>query len=502
MPADPTFLEPCTINILMVGDDRINFSPDGPQRIRAYSLSLMIEALHERANSIIRFCIHTAYRRGPDDGDNRSNGAGAQDTDFTFSDESLKDYDQVWLFGNLPDKAIVIDDEQKALEQFMERGGGVFATGDHMDLGAAMSKNLPRVKSMRIWRGGPSDIEFDPSCHNTLTHAPGSRVAPFEADATPQRITPKLYNIPDSNTQYPHPLLCKTGGVITVLPDHQHEGDCPELKEEDFDGVEPLMIAFSKNITSNANDPQFGAIGAYDGHLAGKGRVVVDASFHHFVNINLEGFLTPLPGSNRNLIQTDMALCAYEDIKTYFRNIAIWLAPTEKQKSIFARALWETRWRSRAYPLLLPKTEAVGTPELSSIDVKELGEAARDALSQLTSRCFVLLWSIEAIKNIKNSNLLASQLYPWRRKNESLSTLAANPAVPMNTENAIDYIIGGAMVKLAVVFPKKEAVESIEKLEEIVSEGAKAGLKAFRSFLEVSRDELLRISDSIAEVLD
>jgi hypothetical protein len=59
----------------------------------------------------------------------------------------------------------------------------------------------------------------------------------------------------------------------------------------------------------------FIAICAYDGQSANVGRVVTDATWHHFVNINIKPGMSALAGR-------DLA-----DIKQYYANLATWLMP-------------------------------------------------------------------------------------------------------------------------------------------------------------------------------
>src|SRR5262249_35679441 len=137
-----------------------------------------------------------------------------------------------------------------------------------------------------------------------------------------------------ANSFLPHPLLCSPEGVVSVLPDHMHEGWCEvpdklatrtfklgasanvrEYPDYTPPGApasfvpQPLAPAIAPTggvaagtitpvlDTDNAHSPAttatkghtFGVIGAWDGHLVNKGRVVVDSTFHHFFNVNLTG---------------------------------------------------------------------------------------------------------------------------------------------------------------------------------------------------------------------
>src|SRR6201999_707406 len=83
-----------------------------------------------------------------------------------------------------------------------------------------------------------------------------------QSDDVPQRITPRLYSSwpwnPFFYRAHPHPVLCGPRGVIRVLPDHPHEGECYEPADLSatftFDGhhvveypggVAPEVIAWS-----------------------------------------------------------------------------------------------------------------------------------------------------------------------------------------------------------------------------------------------------------------
>ena len=59
----------------------------------------------------------------------------------------------------------------------------------------------------------------------------------------------------------------------------------------------------------------FIAICAYDGQRANVGRVVTDATWHHFININIKPGMSLLAGRDLS------------DIKQYYKNLAVWLMP-------------------------------------------------------------------------------------------------------------------------------------------------------------------------------
>lgn len=95
----------------------------------------------------------------------------------------------------------------------------------------------------------------------------------------------------------------------------------------------------------------FGLIGVWDGHRVGKGRVVVDSTFYHFVNINLTGdyYLTQVPGVSADdqrffgFYVKDPASGKrepnkeYLNIQWYFRNIIYLLIPANKREGTLSK---------------------------------------------------------------------------------------------------------------------------------------------------------------------
>lgn len=170
-----------------------------------------------------------------------------------------------------------------------------------------------------------------------------------------------------------HPLLCTPKGPIEVLPDHPHEGECVVPRDlgasytiggETFaeypdgpDGrpISPVMVATSTMI-SGAEVPEFnkpkisggcfGVIAAWDGHKAGTyGRVVVDATWHHFTNINLIGdrqlgLPDPSVPKSMGFLHSPTGQAHYAKIKAYFINIANWLTPRAMRRCRRLRSIW------------------------------------------------------------------------------------------------------------------------------------------------------------------
>jgi hypothetical protein len=261
---------------------------------------------------------------------------------------TLADYDMVLFFAINPSNPNpTLAPEAEAIAQFMENGGGFFATGDHENLGGELCGLIPRVRSMRRWwvPAGPNGEPeappaLGPDRHDT-TRPGADNIGQFEdqSDEFAQEIAPAFYGAGLTVKQgyiarrsLPHPLLCSPDGVVRYLPDHMHEGSCEvpdNLAARTFtlgstsvreypdyappsppagyvaEPLAPEIVATGHVVpgtTSPALDTDahfgspdpahgvsFGVIGAWDGHRVSKGRVVVDSTWHHFFNINVTG---------------------------------------------------------------------------------------------------------------------------------------------------------------------------------------------------------------------
>jgi hypothetical protein len=291
-----------------------------------------------------------------------------------------------------------------------------------------------------------------------------------QEDNYPQPIYPNYhfgYNWwqPWQRFRYPHPVLCGPHGAITVFPDHAHEGDCivpTSLNSNEYPGrVVPEVIARGRNVVGRSkggfiiNDPrEFGLLGAYDGHLpaANVGRVLVDSTWHHWFNINLKGF-----DKNTN---------AYKDILAYFRNVAVWLAPPERQKRmrltgqfifLFTQGMIERTLTTREFH-----------PEL----FYQFGIEARDALGRIAPRCQVNTWLLSTL----------TPYFPFlnRHIENTLSTIEPDQIEAYALDRVLTTALGGAMTSLAIAARKYDYHEGdsiIEAAEDIMAEGLQMGIK-------------------------
>ena len=383
------YVHKCKLKILMVTDGA-DFTP-GDQ----LNLSELLDTLRSKQPFLdikVSTAAHHSCRRGCDGDENT-------DRDFRFTQE-INEYDEVWLFGVKHSGRPLEQVELDALANFMENGGGVFAAGDHDTIGFPLCGAIPRVRNMRRWSLEQSVPDMHVAPVDTL-------VGDEYHDAIPQTIYPRIYSSPYSWTFaprfYPHPVLRGPFGPISVLPDHIHEGlvEVPQrLDERKFilNGTEvpeyptfrdkPLPPEIIATATNQRNGLCFGAIGAFDGHLVnGRGRIIVDSTWHHFVNKNLIQFLchykrvqkawkngtTPEP---RSLA----AAKDYYQMRAYFMNIARWLARPATQQCLWWRLLCALRWNSIVQMVVRPEIPGNALPYFLG-----LGVAARQALGRVAS---------------------------------------------------------------------------------------------------------------------
>lgn len=393
----------CTIDVLIVTDN------GGSYGTASFGLSAFLTAFDDPL-PYTSFQITKANRRSDSTADVQN---------LQFDTYNLSQYDVILLFGieRPPFGSSLTNAELQAIADFMDQGGGVFATGDHEDLGVHMCGQIPRVNSMRRWytasNPGPNGEPFAPDQsgggeHDTIVNNGN------QSDIYPQSIHINyrygsvyagsspiyIYNY----VKYPHPVLCSPDGVIDVLPDHMHEGLCEVpsnlTRVFNFGGsniqeypmvngtrLKPEVIAQAHNRITNS---KFGVIAVLDGHQdASIGRVLVDATWHHFFNINIQqwqNLKNLVDGGHSPTPQEIDALDKYNLIQHYYRNMVYWLAPRSKQRCFRTRG-WYYLLAHHSVAMSLKKIpERTNTLELFKY-YHLLGVLAKDALGDVQSIC-------------------------------------------------------------------------------------------------------------------
>jgi hypothetical protein len=217
-------------------------------------------------------------------------------------------FDEVWLFA-VDTGAGLTPRECEAFVRFRERGGGLLTARDHQDLGSCLA-SLP----------GPGRANYFHTCNQDPV--PENR-ADDDRDAKDIRW-PNYHSGRNGDVQRiepvepVHPLLRRPDGtVIDWLPAHPHEGAIAAAPDE------PARVV-ARGV-SHTTGKSFNLIVAFDG--PGRGRAVVESSFHHFADYNWDtrsgapSFVTDPEGT---AIRENPGLL--EDARIYVRNVAKWLS--------------------------------------------------------------------------------------------------------------------------------------------------------------------------------
>ncbi len=441
-----TLFKECTPRILVVSD---GLSFDGAE----FGLSDFVNTLKATTIHGMTPIVKTAH----------TGSTAADITNFTFTSSSLniKTYDVLFLFGIASAPALPAA-EVDVIAQFMQAGGGVFATGDHAELGKALCNGIPRIRNMRYWSN--PDVPSAGGIDRISTNLPGpDNVYSFgdQSDSIPQRIYPRYYPGATPADSKPHYLLQHpTKKIIEVFPDHPHEGECvvptnlattftvngasvPEWPNDTLGNqVVPELVALSMSAGGGFPGKQplvprsFGAIGAYDGHAAKVGRATVDATWHHFINVNL------IASSAGPGLAADPDVL--DRVHTYFRNTAEWLMPRKRRRCL--------RWPLLRKALeLYPLREIIPIPPGDPFkDVRAAGELGQEVRTTL-ARFFTpaALAALEEDLVDVHDEKLAALLRPSAQ--QSFTQTMARSAVP------IDFIqraaLGAATATIAQQLP-------------------------------------------------
>jgi hypothetical protein len=402
-------IEQPTINILLYTDD--------PENITAgeglLSLGIMIAHLKAHAPAFAHLCVELVSR----------NSDKHTPADCKLTVELISKYHEIWFFGlhqanreNFTLGALrggpeseLDENEVLALADWMSiaedkglHGGGVLMTGDHghprpvdakpghnplcpddarmepfLGLGRAIGRCVPRAGLLRRWKGKPTNRKEDSFNSQVLT--PGINVEDkrLQQDRVPQQLILRHFNsmgdpAPEGN---PHPLfLYKEKSWIRVFPDHVHEGAVTipgAFDEKVWPKVtatqpKPQVVAYG---VDERNRSLQALLVAYNGDSANVGRIVADSTWHHYFNMNLNGFRPPAPEGS-----------AADQIGQYYANLAFWLSP-RGMRSEMAQVMFQ--WMA-THPSMLEEVRH-DTPGVN--DLLGIGRIAYSILSEVASPC-------------------------------------------------------------------------------------------------------------------
>lgn len=478
----PEFLKPfyprwwwwrrCRVKVLVVCDGGLNFGTTG------FGLSEFLTTFNElQATSNINYEVTLAHRgtiinsTNPLVVDHISN--------FNFDTSvNLEDFDQIWMFAINP-AGNISPAEVTKIEDFMNGGGGVFATGDHGLLGKAMCGDIDRIKDMRHWEDFPVGFDSEVSMsgrrrNDTNTPQPGNSTAntfDHQSDGYPQNIAVRTFG-----NGMPHPLLSisssiRPSGIIDIMPDHPHEGECKPETSFTVNGttVPTQIISTSFVVGGNtsggktATDPHcFPSIAVWDGCQANVGRIVVDSTWHHFVNINLNG-----SGS----AQSGLSTSDFEVIRHYFMNITKWIS---RKKLMICWWPWQLFYMLKESQLVEASLNdpSKRLKEISVHDLKSIGSLAEELLADKFGAA--------------NARSILVDLFEEQNKEIALKLDSWNPLTNKNHEDYDEEWINLDLIFHTAIGAGFMALREDKKLndEEISEKELDQVLRTFRKGME------------------
>jgi len=249
--------------------------------------------------------------------DRVTNAAG---DDEVLSRLDSTDFDELWLFALDAGDGLTIADCQ-GITRFRQRGGGILSTRDHQDLGSSLCTlgGIGRAHFFHSKHQDPDDSRRVRDDRQTKSIDWPNYHSGSNGDY--QTVTP---------AEPLHELLlnpASPSGRVEYFPAHRHEGGVGVPEGESHARVIATGVSGVTNRPFNLV-VAFEAVG--DGHGNTLGRAVAESSFHHFVDYNWDtsagcpSFLEEPPGDQIRREPEKLA-----DIKTYVRNLALWLAPSK-----------------------------------------------------------------------------------------------------------------------------------------------------------------------------
>jgi hypothetical protein len=242
-----------------------------------------------------------------------------------------------------------------------------------------------------------------------------------------------------------------------------------------------------------ASPTRAGAIGAYDGHRATVGRVVVDSTWHHFININLIGTGNGDPAEGGFVDQAGQPTAHYRQIRRYFRNIATWLSPAHVQRSRIVKFPPVLRY---LYPLLEELRSGPSSDAMPATTVIAVGRLAEATVSKLLSRAD-MTELVVGLAQLSGQAALVDMLEPW----SSPSAVARPHSFAATIRHAL---LGGALQAVARELPASPSDAparideiGIEGIERITCEGVYHGVETIVAAARHERDLLSSIIDRL-----
>ena len=242
----------------------------------------------------------------------RDREANLDGSDPILSKLDESDFDELWLFAVDAENGLT-PTECAGITRFRKRGGGIFSTRDHHDLGSSIC-TIGGVGAAHYFHSKNQDPNPERNQRD---------------DNVAISIDYPNYHSGDNGDYHTinangHELLSRSdGSTIEFFPAHPHEGGVGAPENENAS----VIATASSTVTGRP----FNMIVAFerreDQHGNYLGRAIAESSFHHVVDYNWDTdmgcptFLEEPPGDGYKRNPD-----ALNDIKRYVENAARWLA--------------------------------------------------------------------------------------------------------------------------------------------------------------------------------
>jgi len=246
----------------------------------------------------------------------RNREADPAGNDPVLSRLDQSDFDELWLLAIDTGDGLSVADCQ-GITRFRQRGGGIMATRDHQDLGISLCT-----------LGGIGRAHFFHSKHPEPDASRHVADDPYTTSISwPNYHSGANGDYQTISVSSPHELMrnpASPAGFLEFFPAHPHEGAVGVPEDEPHAHV---IATGRSEVTGRPFNLVVAFESARDDHGNMLGRGIAESSFHHFVDYNWDtemgcpSFLEEPPGDGYK--RNPRAL---EDIKTYVRNAAVWLA--------------------------------------------------------------------------------------------------------------------------------------------------------------------------------
>jgi hypothetical protein len=248
----------------------------------------------------------------------RDRGANPDGDDEVLSRLDATDFDELWLFAVDAGDGLT-EADCRGITRFRRRGGGLLTTRDHQDLGSSLCTlgGVGRAHFFHSRFQDPDESRRERDDRETENISWPNYHSGSNGDY--QKITP---------AEPLHELLrnpSSPSGRVEYFPAHPHEGGVGAPEGEG--GARVIATGVSR-----VSRRPFNLVVAFerdqDRHGNALGRAVAESSFHHFVDYNWDtskgcpSFVAEPPGD-----EVSREPGRLEDVKTYVRNLALWLAP-------------------------------------------------------------------------------------------------------------------------------------------------------------------------------